>query len=135
MQNYAFVHKRKCCPDLPPRSRITSALPYAHHKWMILFSLTGLSTEDGHPYLLLSMLYTVIGCKPEMHVFKKKIRPWQIDSVRRWQPQLQVCGEPAAYPQGRMCTNPFCKTSEISIHLCCTTITMVLQPVDDHVNR
>ena len=72
MQNYAFIHKLKCCPDLPPGSRITSALPYAHRKWMILFSLTGLSTEDGHPYLLLSMLYTVIGCKPEMHVFKKK---------------------------------------------------------------
>jgi hypothetical protein len=42
---------------------------------MILFSLTGLSTEGGVPYLLLSMLYTVIGCKPEMPVSKKKISP------------------------------------------------------------
>ena len=72
MQNSAFVHKQKSCPDLPPGSRVTSALAYARCKSMILFSLTGLSTEGGHPYLLLSMLYTVIGCKPEMPVSKKK---------------------------------------------------------------
>lgn len=71
MQNSAFVHKQKSCPDLPPGSRVTSALAYARCKSMILFSLTGLSTEGGHPYLLLSMLYTVIGCKPEMPVSKK----------------------------------------------------------------
>jgi hypothetical protein len=72
VQNSAFVHKQKSCPDLPPGSRGTSALAYARGKSMILFSLTGLSTEGGHPYLLLSMLYTVIGCKPEMPVSKKK---------------------------------------------------------------
>lgn len=85
MQNSAFVHKQKSCPDLPPRSRVTSALAYARCKSMILFSLTGLSTEGGHPYLLLSMLYTVIGCKPEMPVSKKKFRPWQIGTMRSLQ--------------------------------------------------
>ena len=73
MQNSAFVHKKKSCPDLPPGSRVTSALPYTQCKSMILLSLTRLSTEGDHPYLLLSMLYTVIGCKPEMPVSKKKI--------------------------------------------------------------
>jgi hypothetical protein len=72
VQNSAFVHKQKSCPDLPPGSRGNSALAYARGKSMILFSLTGLSTESGHPYLLLSILYTVIGCKPEMPVSKKK---------------------------------------------------------------
>jgi hypothetical protein len=72
VQNSAFVHKQKSCPDLPPGSRVTSALPYTQCKSMILLSLTRLSTEGGHPYLLLSMLYTVIGCKPEMPVSKKK---------------------------------------------------------------
>jgi hypothetical protein len=71
VQNSAFVHKQKSCPDLSPGSRVTSALAYARGKLMILLSLTGLSTEGGHPYLLLSMLYTVIGCKPEMPDSKK----------------------------------------------------------------
>lgn len=72
MQNSGFVHKQKSCPDLPPGSRVTSALPYTSYKSMILLSLIGLSTASGHPYLLLSILYTVIGCKPEMPVSKKK---------------------------------------------------------------
>jgi hypothetical protein len=96
---------------------------------MILFSLTGLSTEGGHPYLLLSMLYTVIGCKPEMPVSKKKIRPWQIGTMRSLQTRFQVCGEPNAYPQDGMCKKPIFSADAKSVHLQCTVATMVLQPV------
>ena len=135
MQNSAFVHKQKSCPDLPPGSRVTSALPYTQCKSMILLSLTGLSTESGHPYLLLSMLYTVIGCKPETPVSEKNFCPWQIATTRSLQAGFQVCGEPNAYPQDGMCKSAFFSTVGKSVHLRCTVSTRVLQPVSNRVNR
>ena len=135
MQNSAFVHKQKSCPDLPPGSRVTSALPYTQCKSMILLPLTGLSTEGGHPYLLLSMLYTVIGCKPEMPVSKKNFCPWQIATTRSLQAGFQVCGEPNAYPQDGMCRSAFFSTVRKSVHLRCTVSTRVLQPVSNRLNR
>lgn len=135
MQNSAFVHKQKSCPDLPPGSRVTSALAYAQCKSMILFLLTGLSTESVHPYLLLSMLYTVIGCKPETLVLKKNFCPWQIATARLLQARFQACGEPNAYPQDGMCKSAFFSTVGKSVHLRCTVSTRVLQPVSNRVNR
>jgi len=134
VQNSGFVHKQKSCPDLPPGSRVTSALVYAQCKSMILFSLTGLSTESGIPYLLLSMLYTVIGCKPEMPVSKKKFLPWQIATTRSLQAGFQVCGEPNAYPQDGMCKNPIFSAVAKSVHLPCTVSIRVLQPVSNRIS-